>query len=500
MKYLSPSAQSFTLVIAGTLALLCLMLGLTQIASVSLNPAPGLLAVAGLIVLILCILSRLTLPFYIIVAGPSIALSLSDSGILSRLYIGDLLFVLLAGIWLLHELASKDRAPLAKRETLLLVPLICLVFIGFVSIVASHLSPDPHVTYAFAHSTVSLVVVNGVEMFLLSSLPLFILIVPGIVRTLKDARRALGAYLVVGLPYALGTIFAGPLHLYSQATILGIQRPAVFGADSSNLGMLNVLFTCLALGQLLYAKRGLTRLGLLLLAGIYALGVVMSFGRESWLGLILATWVISWFRFKSPFVFLAPLLLVPLAILLFPGIIDFFDPTKVYGADRINIWQDAIVIWQHSPYLGVGAGNFQFFDLSYGIEVVGVAHNQLLEVLAEMGVQGLACLLVTIVMTGYIALKRFKAALSRAGKAIALAYLGYFAALLLATFFTDSFIQSTSAAGGTGPFIEMSYCWIFLGLVLSIPNWDGEAATSELSGEISSPAVLSTQHQKGLTR
>lgn len=475
-------SQDFSLAAMGVtlVVCLCLALSLGQTRLIPFNPIIGLLSVAGLIILMLCILTKLALPLYILVAGPSIALSVSDSGVLSRLYIGDLLFILIVGIWLIYEISSRGKAPLAKRETRILVPLICLIFIGFLSIVSSHLSPDPHVTYAFAHSDVPLTLVNGVEMFLLISLPLFILIVPAMLRALKGVRWMIGAYLVVGLLYALGTIFAGPLHLYSQEVILGVQRPIVFGTDSSNLGLLNVLFTCLALGLLLYAKKGVTRLGLGLLTGIYAAGVIMAFGRESWIGLFLAIWIILWFRFKSLFVLLFPLILLPLILLFFPSIINFFDPTKVYGADRINIWQDAIAIWQHSLYLGIGAGNFQFFDLSYGTEVVGVAHNQFLEVLAEMGIQGLVCLLLAISMIGHSALKRFNTAISDTGKAIALAYLGYFAALLFAGFFTDSFIQSTSAAGGTGPFIDMSYSWLFLGLVLSIPNWDREAADLDM--------------------
>ncbi len=286
--------------------------------------------------------------------------------------------------------------------------------------------------------------------------------------------------MVVGLPYALGTIFAGPLHLYSQDVILGVQRPAVFGSSSSNLGILNVLFACLALGQMVYAKKDSSRLGFGLLTCIFAGGVVMAFGRESWIGLFIAVWLILLFRFKNPLALLLPLVILPLLLLFIPGIINFFDPTKVYGADRINIWQDAIAIWQHSPYWGVGAGNFQFFDIAYGTEVAGVAHNQFLEVLAEMGVQGLVCLILAIIMIGRMALGRFNSARSDTGKAVSLAYLGYFAALLFATFFADSFVPSTAAAGGTGPFIYISYLWIFLGLVLSIPNWDSEAAMSNV--------------------
>jgi O-antigen ligase len=290
----------------------------------------------------------------------------------------------------------------------------------------------------------------------------------------------IGAYIGIGSLYALGTIFAGPLHLYSQEVILGVQRPEVFGSASSNLGILNVLFTCLAFGQMLYARKGATRLWFALLSGIFAAAVVMSFGRESWVGLFLAVCVILGFRFKSPLAFLLPLIVLPPLLLFAPGFLDFFDPSKAYGADRINIWQDAIAIWLSSPYMGVGAGNFQFFDLAYGTDIVGVAHNQFLEVLAEMGVQGLICLLLTIVMIGRVALNCLNTAISPTGKGVALAYLGYFAALLFATFFTSPFIPTAAAAGGTAPFIDASYCWFFLGLVLSIPNWDREAAASDL--------------------
>lgn len=465
----------------GATLIICLVLSLGEIFLTLFNSIFGLAAAVAInLVVLLFVRSELALPFYILVAAPTIVLSASGSGILSRLYIGDLLFALIVGVWLLREMPAKRKTGLVIREKAILVPLLCLALVGFLSIIYSRLFPDPYVTYAFVHSNVSLTLVNVVEMCLLISMSLWIIVVPDMVRTLRDAQWMIGAFLLVGLPYALGTIFAGPLHLYSQDVILGVQRPAVFGTTSSGLGIFNVLFACLALGQMLYAQKDSTRLGLGLLTCIYIGGVVMAFGRESWIGLMLAVWVIFCIRFKSFFAFLLPLITVSFLLILFPGITDFFNPTKVYGIDRINILQDAIAIWQHSPYMGVGAGNYQFFDLTYGTDIVGVAHNQFLGVLAEMGVQGLICLLVALIMIGHTALKRFHAAISDTGKALALAYLGYFAALLFAAFFTGSFLPSTASGGGTGAFIGASYPWLFLGLVLSIPNWDRQAAELDI--------------------
>jgi O-antigen ligase len=477
---LAPHSSDLSTAALGTILVVGLVLGLGQIFLIMLNPIMGLIGLAAVtLIMPFFMRTELALPLYIMVAAPTTILSVSSSGILSRLYIGDMLFGLIIVIWQLRSMAAKSKMRLAKDEMSIMAPLICLAIVGFISIIASHLYPDPQVTYAFRHSDVSILVVNAVEMFLLISLPLFVVIVPAMVRTLKDARWIIGAYLLVGLPYALGTVFAGPLHLYSQETILGFQRPEVFGTDSSGLGLLNVLFTCLALGQMLYARKEATRLGLGLLTCIYAAGVIMSFGRESWIGLLLAIWIILWFRFKNPLAFLLPFVILPFLLLFFPGVINFFDPTKVYGIDRLVMWQDAINIWLHHPYLGIGAGNYQFFDIVYGVDVGGIAHNQYLEVLAEMGVQGLACLVLGIIIIGLVVLKRFRTAVSNMGKAISLACLGYFVALLFAGFFTDSFVASTAAGGGTGAFVGGSYAWLFLGLMLSIPNWDREAATQE---------------------
>ncbi len=480
----SSRSLGLSLLVTGTTVIICFVMSVGQIFPFSLNPIYGLIGVAAIMILLLFIQLDLAFPLYILVAGPTTIFAVSSSGILSRLYIGNLLFVLIVGIWLLRKAGSKHKVEPLRGETGILVSLICLAFIGFLSIMYSHLFPDPLVNYVFVHSTVPLLLVNLVEVSLLISLPLFTVVVPGMVRTLRDARWMIRAYLAIGLIYAFGTIFAAPLHLYSQDVILGVQRPQVFGDSSSSLGMLNVLFACLSLGQMIYTRKQATRLAFGLLVCIFATAAIMTFGREAWIGLLIAIWFILWLRFKRPIVLLLPLIILLFLLLLFPEIISFFDPTKVYGADRINIWQDAIAIWQHSPYMGVGAGNYQFFDLTFGTEIVGVAHNQFLGVLAEMGVQGLVCLLLVIIMIGRTALRHFKTAVSDTGKAISLAYMGYYAALLFASFFTGPFVFSTASGGGTASFVETSYLWIFLGLVLSIPNWDREAAMSDLPVKI----------------
>jgi hypothetical protein len=146
-----------------------------------------------------------------------------------------------------------------------------------------------------------------------------------------------------------------------------------------------------------------------------------------------------------------------------------------------------------SPYFGVGAGNYQFFDRFYGHDQVEVAHNQYLEVLAEMGVQGLICLIWLLIAVGIQTFKSFKAAKTNLGKSIALAYVGFYTNIVVGGFFTGILIPSAASGGGTGPFVEASYRWLLLGLVLSIPNWEkaAEAASpraSQPEGNSAEPA------------
>jgi len=450
------------------LSYLVLNVGLALI--MPIFPLLGLVgAVAINLVVILFLYSKLALPLYMLIASPSVALSLG-SGILSRLYIGNLLFVLVALIWIFQVVlpGRKSGQPLLERS--LLIPLLLLIVIGLLSIVYSRLFPDPDVPYQYPHSNVSITLVNISEMAILIGLPMFLAIVPGLVRTSRDAYVLMLSFVGVGILYALGTIFAAPLGLYSSEVILGVRRPEVFGADSSALGSLILLFGSLTIAQALYATCWKQRLIWGALSLLFCLGVIMSFGREAWIGLFLAALVMVGLRTRNWLVLLV--LLAPLPLLLVPGVSDFFDPSKTYGSDRLKIWQDAITIWLKSPYMGVGAGNFQFFDRVYGSDQVGVAHNQYLQMLAEMGIQGLLCLVWILVAVGIKALQSFKTARSRLGKSLALAYIGYYVSILFGGFFTGIFIPSAAAGGGTGPFVAASCRWMLLGLVLSIPIWD----------------------------
>lgn len=479
-----------TAMISSLVLYLLLSIGLAALmANPLLFPAVGLLgAVVINLVVLFFVRSEIAFPLYLVVAGPSVALSLSSSGILSRLYIGNLLFFLVTVIWLLLRVLPNRKSGKWLLPPALLAPLLCLITIGLISIILSHIFPDPHVVYSYPHSNTSIYITNAAELMILVGLPLFTLLVPGIVRTVRYVRLSVFAYTFIGTLYALGTIFATQLGLLSKEVILGVRRPQVFGSVSSGLGTLLVLFSCVAFGQAVYSKKTSGKIIWGIFAAVFALGTIMTFGRESWLGLFLAFVTITVLRTKN-WKILVIMAILPLCILLIPGVTDFFNPQKTYGADRFKIWADAIVIWQHSPIIGIGAGNYQFFDYAYGNDVVGIAHNQYLEVLAEMGVLGLICLLWLMSVVGWYTVKAFRTAKTSLAKAVSIAYLGYLAAIVLGGFFTSSFLPSAADGGGTASFVESSYRWLLFGLVLSIPNWESELVSKEQQTEVETDAT-----------
>src|SRR5579864_9388004 len=107
---LSPAAMGATL-------LIYLALSLGQVFLALLNPVFGLISALAInLIMLLFIQSELALPLYILLADPTVVLSASSSGILSRLYIGNLLFVLIVGIWLLRVALSERKARLVRGE------------------------------------------------------------------------------------------------------------------------------------------------------------------------------------------------------------------------------------------------------------------------------------------------------------------------------------------------------------------------------------------------
>ena len=239
------------------------------------------------------------------------------------------------------------------------------------------------------------------------------LIVYAAVRTPRDAIAVLTAF-VIGATAAVlyGITIAGV-----DPTPYGEAARISSGDENANeLASTLVASMALALG-LAFAMRGSPafRVAMLAMAAVAFFGIVLTVSRSGLVSLGVAALAAIVFsgRWRAAAVALSTTVAV-LAV----GYFAFFAPDVAReriteangGTGRTDIWRVAWRMVEDQPVQGVGAGNFRTSSIHYLlapgalqrsdfiVDTQKVAHNVYLETLAELGVIGLAFLVLLIVM------------------------------------------------------------------------------------------------------
>jgi O-antigen ligase len=138
---------------------------------------------------------------------------------------------------------------------------------------------------------------------------------------------------------------------------------------------------------------------LLLLLGLVA--AFLSYALNAWLGALGAITILIWTRWNWRGI-LTWALSLGLAALTVQSTLGTIVTQRLAGndLDRNRLWQSALTVWSKSPIIGVGAGNldsymerFSAFSITLVLQGYQQAHNIFLELLAEIGVVGLALFL-----------------------------------------------------------------------------------------------------------
>jgi O-antigen ligase len=162
-----------------------------------------------------------------------------------------------------------------------------------------------------------------------------------------------------------------------------------------------LMLGALGIGLLLFWAEGSTVWGLSAAVVCFLGGVITSFTRNAWLGLISAVLVIGGLKDRKAFILTAFILLVMVSILVLanPGLRERAMSIGAVKSDesikeRFKLWRIALEMIQNRPLLGVGSGNFQAEMERYrepnGPSSHSHAHNTLIEVTAENGLIGLS--------------------------------------------------------------------------------------------------------------
>jgi putative inorganic carbon (hco3(-)) transporter len=173
--------------------------------------------------------------------------------------------------------------------------------------------------------------------------------------------------------------------------VAGMVR-GIFGNPNDLATALNLLLPLAALLGL--TSRGLARWFYFACAGVLALGVVATFSRAGFLGLLACTGVLLWKagRHQRAWTVLGALVLAGVFLLVVPngygdrvGTIFGAAEDKTGSADeRRELLKRAAWVALHHPVIGVGMGNFHIYSIREK-----VAHNAYLEIAAELGLLGL---------------------------------------------------------------------------------------------------------------
>lgn len=240
------------------------------------------------------------------------------------------------------------------------------------------------------------------------------------------------------IPCAISGGLIGGLALY-ELNVKGMERPDA-GLNAITFGQLAVLLLFFSV-VLLYRHGGRFRLARVLLSFIGVIGAliaaVLSGSRGPLLALpflgVLLLYLMPYYRKRVVYAFILFVLLLLLAYFAFDldvlrvgdavadlAAISMGNADNSIGV-RTQVWHAAFQLFEQNPWFGVGHGQFSTVvgqhqqELGVSQFAVGYhAHNDYLQLLAEMGVLGLTSVLLLFVGTVFLVFKYTVARMPRA--------------------------------------------------------------------------------------
>lgn len=395
-----------------------------------------------------------------------------EAGALSRVYPGNVAIAIFLFAWLAGNFSRRDFFP----STVLNKPFLGLALLVPASMLWSRIHPDPEVTYAYPHSDVSWTTAQASQLVLLAAILCLPFAVAAGIKRWKDIEIVL---MMIGVVAGIGTLLTagGLIFGYGGSyAILGATRAYWEQPWDSSIEPLTALCLPFLFAAVLFGRRSVSHYRLMcVLFALCLVGLVLTFSRETWLlgccGLLMVG--AAWLRSRvPPAVSLLVVVLGSVAVA-FSGVIglvsSFYNPDQVYGFERIYYYMTALQLFASHPLIGVGAGNYQFFDRSLeGKDAGGIAHNQFLTAAAETGLVGIGFLM--WVVFGLLKIRKQLRLQMEPGDPrnwIRIAGSAFLVMWIAECFFQEAFFATAAAGGGMHVMTTISFSWIFLGLLLA---------------------------------
>ncbi len=258
------------------------------------------------------------------------------------------------------------------------------------------------------------------QIFMFVSLYLLLIMVINVFDNKDSIRRFTVSFLVIGGIKMLQVI------LKKLLPDMGYQLPLFFSHSMANDNHLAGYLTIIVLvaGGIFFFKKEIKKSIKICLFLYLTIGFILIFLANSRSGLIAVLFsflILIYIKNKK---FLIAGLVVVLMTLIycffFSNIGREFKRGDVHSYERLIIWEDTLNLWSDYPIFGSGLGTFRDYYPRYkrmeGTYTAQYAHNEYLNLLAEMGIVGFA-------LFGWIIIRLFREIIPRR-----FLYPGFFAA------------------------------------------------------------------------
>ena len=355
--------RSRALVAAALLALAAVLLTLLSVR----DPVLALSTLVALVLLGLCVL-RVEAALLLLVASAPLETAFSLGGS-SALTVTKVAGVVAFGSLLLHLLAGRRKLHLDKTHAVA-AGMLAIALVSTLQARDSGIALETTIRYA-----------SFVAVYLL------------VTQFLGESGVHRAVVWVLSASSALAGAFALQRYLAGESSLATLPN-----TDPNDFAF--ILATTLPLTFWLLGSRVVLRPVVLLMIGVIAAGVLLSFSRGALVGLAAGfAWEIMTRRRRLP-ALVAGTVVAALAVLIviradpgrFETGLELKEHVAQYNIDsRLDAWRGAATLASENPVLGVGPGNFRvhFYEATGnppGTHKLNVVHNAYLDVAAEVGV------------------------------------------------------------------------------------------------------------------
>jgi hypothetical protein len=363
-----------------------------------------------------------------------------------------LMIALLLGLWILDMVVKQRKIQIVPSRTVL--PILVFILICILALGMGQLE-----WYPFAGQASLDAQLGGFAIYVLSAGAF--LLVANRVRDLRWLQVIVWAFILLGGLYVVARLHPVPGRIVHNLYHAGIHSNSMFWIWLVALSFSQAVFNNrLHIG----VRAGLVGVSLITL---YIALIQAGTWRSGWVPPLITIALILYFRYYRIMWVLVPLALIYGLILVNESI-----AAESYSwMTRVAAWEIVLNISKVNPLLGMGFGNYYWYTplLSilgyYGISYS--SHSQYVDLIAQVGVLGLACFLWFFWEIGRLSMSLRERVPEGFMKAYVYGVIGGIAGTLVAAALVDwvlPFVYNIGMQGFRGTVLA----WIFLGGLVSI--------------------------------